>query len=102
MDIRKWVGEAWLFERVINEPSTATSSWHLLIDADSYYVYRVRSVCGSDYSSYTVWSRCLPGLGGSSGPGGQVGPPESEAVPVQGQSYAAPGRARERFLRFLW
>ena len=53
VDICKRVGGAWLFERVINEPSTGTSAWRLLIHADSYYACRVRSVCGSSYSTYT-------------------------------------------------
>ena len=90
VDVQKLVGGAWLHERIINEGSTGTSSWHLLIDANFYYAYRVRSVCGSSYSTYAGWSTVAPWAGRSSAPGGQVGPPSPTPVPAQGQSYVSP------------
>ena len=90
VDIQKFVGGVWLHKRVIDEPSTGTSSWHLLIDANFYYSYRVRSVCGTSYSTYAGWSTVVPWAGGSSDPGGQVGPPSPTPVPVEGQSDVGP------------
>ena len=52
----KYVNSRWVNERVINEPANRTSSWHLGLDPEYMYAYRVRSLCSSNASAYTSWA----------------------------------------------
>ena len=81
VNIRKWVRSAWQFERVIDEPSSRNYSWHLGMDADSYYAYRAKNVCGSVSSTWSSWETERPWTDRSDGSGGSEGHPEPTRVP---------------------
>ena len=93
IEVKKWVSGQWAYERVITEPATSLSAWHLGLDGNSWYSYRAKNVCGSMESAYTSWSTEASWSGSSgssgapaptpkpSGPSGAVGPSNDEDPP---------------------
>lgn len=62
VQVRVWntANSAWQNEQNINEPASATSSWHIGAFSDKYYSYRVWSKCGTTYSLSSGWRTIAP------------------------------------------
>ncbi|MDE2813129.1 MAG: hypothetical protein OXM01_08900 [Gemmatimonadota bacterium] len=62
VQVRKWDSSSRVWRNAvnINEPASATSSWHIGASSDSYFSYRVFSKCGTSYSLSSGWRTVSP------------------------------------------
>ena len=89
VEVQRWQTTAWLHERYINEPATATRSHHLGIDRDSSYTYRLKTKCGTnDFSVGTSWVS----VGSWSGSSGARGASGDEPAPTPGPTPTTPDK----------